>query len=47
MHEKSLTTLEYPKILEQLTREAGFSASKELARTLAPSDDRSAVRRRS
>ena len=46
MHEKSLTTLEYPKILEQLTREAGFSASKELARTLAPSDDRSEVRRR-
>ncbi len=46
MHEKSLTTLEYPKILEQLTREAGFSASKELARTLAPSDDRNEVRRR-
>ncbi|HEU4783995.1 MAG TPA: hypothetical protein VFS83_11700, partial [Ktedonobacterales bacterium] len=46
MHEKSLTTLEYPKILEQLTREAGFSASKELARTLAPSDDRNVVRRR-
>ncbi|HEY7339307.1 MAG TPA: endonuclease MutS2, partial [Ktedonobacterales bacterium] len=46
MHEKSLTTLEYPKILEQLTREASFSASKELARTLAPSDDRNEVRRR-
>lgn len=46
MHEKSLTTLEYPKILEQLTREAGFSASKELARTLVPSDDRNEVRRR-
>lgn len=46
MHEKSLITLEYPKILEQLTREAAFSASKELARTLAPSADREDVRRR-
>jgi DNA mismatch repair protein MutS2 len=45
MHEKSLTTLEYPKILEQLTHEAGFSASKELARTLAPSADHAEVRR--
>ncbi|HEX6540879.1 MAG TPA: endonuclease MutS2 [Ktedonobacterales bacterium] len=46
MHEKSLITLEYPKILEQLTHEAAFSASKELARALAPSDDREEVRRR-
>lgn len=46
MHEKSLTTLEYPKILEQLTHEAAFSASKELARTLEPSADRDEVRRR-
>ena len=46
MHEKSLTTLEYSKILEQLTGEAAFSASKELARTLAPSADRDEVRRR-
>lgn len=46
MHEKSLSILEYPKILEQLTHEAAFSASKELARTLAPSADRDEVRRR-
>jgi DNA mismatch repair protein MutS2 len=46
MHEKSLTTLEYPKIVEQLTHEAAFSASKELARTLEPSADRDEVRRR-
>jgi DNA mismatch repair protein MutS2 len=46
MHEKSLTTLEYPKIIEQLTHEAAFSASKELARALTPSTDRDEVRRR-
>lgn len=46
MHEKSLTTLEYTKILDQLTQEAAFSASKELARTLTPSTNREDVRRR-
>ncbi|HEX6123091.1 MAG TPA: hypothetical protein VFY89_08020, partial [Ktedonobacterales bacterium] len=46
MHEKSLVILEYPKIIETLTHEAGFSASKDLARALTPSDDRDEVRRR-
>jgi DNA mismatch repair protein MutS2 len=46
MHQKSLVTLEYPKIIETLTHEAGFSASKDLARALTPSDDRDEVRRR-
>jgi DNA mismatch repair protein MutS2 len=46
MHEKSLTTLEYPKIIDRLTAEAAFSASKELARALLPSDDADEVRRR-
>ncbi len=46
MHEKSLTTLEYPKILERLAREAAFSASKELVLSLQPSDDLDEVRQR-
>jgi len=46
MHEKSLTTLEYPKIAERLADEAAFSASKELARSLLPSDDPAEVQRR-
>jgi DNA mismatch repair protein MutS2 len=46
MHEKSLTTLEYPKIIERLAGEAAFSASKELARALVPSADEVDVRRR-
>ncbi|MGH2516386.1 MAG: endonuclease MutS2, partial [Ktedonobacterales bacterium] len=46
MHTKSLTTLEYPKIIERLLRECAFSASKELARQLAPSADVDEVRRR-
>jgi DNA mismatch repair protein MutS2 len=46
MHEKSLTTLEYPKILERLAREAAFSASKELALGLQPSADLDEVRQR-
>ena len=45
MHPKSLVTLEYPKIIEQLAHEAGFSASKDLARALTPSADRDEVRR--
>src|SRR5690348_5551462 len=46
MHQKSLVTLEYPKIIERLTREAAFSASKALAQQLTPSDDPREVRRR-
>ncbi|HEY7778716.1 MAG TPA: endonuclease MutS2 [Ktedonobacterales bacterium] len=46
MHEKSLTTLEYPKILQRLAREAAFSASKELALALLPADRPDDVRRR-
>ena len=46
MHQKSLTTLEYPKIIERLAAEAAFSASKELALALLPSDDADDVRRR-
>jgi DNA mismatch repair protein MutS2 len=36
---KSLVTLELPNILERLAESAAFSASKELARSLAPSTD--------
>ncbi len=46
MHEKTLATLEYSKIIERLVDEASFSASKELARALVPSDDPAEVERR-
>jgi DNA mismatch repair protein MutS2 len=46
MHEKSLQTLEYPKILERLAHEAAFSASKELAQGLLPATDLREVERR-
>jgi len=46
MHEKSLQTLEYPKILERLAHEAAFSASKELALALQPATDLGEVERR-
>ena len=46
MHEKSIATLEYPKIIERLAGETAFSASKTLARELLPSDDINEVRRR-
>src|SRR5258707_13645086 len=46
MHAKSLSTLEYPKIVERLAREASFSASKALAAELLPSSDADEVRRR-
>ncbi len=46
MHQKSISTLEYPKILERLVGEASFSASKALARDLLPSADADEVRRR-
>ncbi|HEY7126260.1 MAG TPA: endonuclease MutS2 [Ktedonobacterales bacterium] len=46
MHEKSVGTLEFPKILERLAHEAAFSASKALARALQPSDDLDEVKQR-
>src|SRR5215468_4837058 len=46
MHQKSITTLEYPKIIERLVSEASFSASKTLAHDLQPSGDADEVRRR-
>jgi DNA mismatch repair protein MutS2 len=46
MHSKSIVTLEYPKIIERLAREASFSASKALAQDLLPSADADEVRRR-
>ncbi|MCD6356179.1 MAG: endonuclease MutS2 [Anaerolineaceae bacterium] len=36
---KSLQTLEFPKIIDQLTRFTAFSASADLARGLRPTDD--------
>jgi DNA mismatch repair protein MutS2 len=46
MHEKSILTLEYPKILEKVAKEAAFSASKELVMELQPSPNLDEVRRR-
>src|SRR5215813_14136723 len=46
MHQKSIATLEYPKIVERLAGEAAFSASKALALHLLPSQDADEVRRR-
>ncbi|HEX9068440.1 MAG TPA: endonuclease MutS2 [Ktedonobacterales bacterium] len=46
MHQKSLTTLEFPKIIERLAAETSFSASRELALSLLPSDDPAEVTRR-
>jgi len=46
MHDKSLATLEYPKIIARLVDEAGFSASKDLARELTPSPHPAEARRR-
>ncbi|MDX1600027.1 MAG: hypothetical protein R3191_00780, partial [Anaerolineales bacterium] len=40
MDTKSQTTLELPKILNRLADQAHFSASKELARELTPTEDR-------
>ncbi len=39
MDEKSLVTLEYPKVLERLAAFADFSASAELARRIRPTSD--------
>jgi dsDNA-specific endonuclease/ATPase MutS2 len=46
MHEKSVFTLEYPKIMEKVAREAAFSASKELVKELQPAPDLEEARRR-
>jgi DNA mismatch repair protein MutS2 len=46
MHDKSLQTLEYPKILAKVAQEAAFSASKELVMALEPLSDLEEVRRR-
>jgi DNA mismatch repair protein MutS2 len=46
MHEKSVATLEYPKIIQRLADQCSFSASRELALELEPSADLSIVSRR-
>lgn len=46
MHEKSVHTLEYPKIIERLADHCGFSASRTLVQELLPSDDLSIVQHR-
>jgi DNA mismatch repair protein MutS2 len=46
MHEKSIQTLEYPKILAKVAQEAAFSASKELVLALQPTPDLDEAKRR-
>lgn len=46
MHEKSLHTLEYPKILAKVAKEAAFSASKDAVMALEPTADLEEARRR-
>src|SRR5579884_3521830 len=46
MHEKSLKTLEYPKILAKIAKEAGFSASKNLVMALEPTTNLEEAQRR-
>jgi len=46
MDEKTLTTLEYPKVLERLASYCAFSASAEMARALRPSTKLHQVQRR-
>jgi DNA mismatch repair protein MutS2 len=46
MHEKSILTLEYPKILEKVAREAAFSASKQLVLELEPTPNLDEARSR-
>src|SRR5260370_1974985 len=46
MQEKSIQTLEYPKIMEKVAREAAFSASKELVLALQPTPNLDEARRR-
>jgi DNA mismatch repair protein MutS2 len=46
MDEKTLHTLEYPKILERLATYTAFAASAEKARSLQPTNDMDEVRQR-
>lgn len=46
MHEKSISTLEYLKVLEKVAREAAFSASKTLVMELRPTPNLEEARRR-
>jgi len=46
MDEKSLITLEFPKILERLAGYAAFSASAEMSRALRPTTDRAEAQTR-
>src|SRR5712692_10548315 len=46
MHEKSILTLEYPKILEKVAKEAAFSASKVRVMELEPTPNLKEARRR-
>src|SRR5258708_19750186 len=46
MHEKSVLTLEYPKRLAKVAKEAAFSASKDLVMELEPTPDLDEARRR-
>lgn len=46
MHEKSILTLEYPKVLEKVAKEAAFSASKTLVRELLPTPNIQEAQRR-
>ena len=46
MDDRSLATLEFFKILDQLVDQTAFSASRELAQNLRPSGDEGMVRRR-
>jgi DNA mismatch repair protein MutS2 len=46
MHEKSIQTLEFPKILVKVAQEAAFSASKDLVMELEPTPDLEQARRR-
>jgi DNA mismatch repair protein MutS2 len=46
MHEKSIYTLEYPKVLAKVAQEAAFSASKELVLALQPTSDLEEAQRR-
>ncbi len=46
MHEKSIQTLEYPKILAKVAHEAAFSASKDLVMALEPTPNIEEANRR-
>jgi DNA mismatch repair protein MutS2 len=46
MHEKSLQTLEFPKVLDRVAGESGFSVGRERVLALAPTPDLDEARRR-